>query len=117
MIDVNLETDMVEQIAASEYDMVVLDFIPFEANNTDYPMAEVVDSLHNAPQPKLAIAYIDIGQAEDFRTYWQPGWSIGKPEWIVGGDPDGWAGNYPVAYWYEEWREIWLGPEGVLQAI
>jgi uncharacterized protein (TIGR01370 family) len=117
LIDVNLELETVNQIVASEHDMVVLDFIPFEANNTDYPMAEVVERLHNAPRPKLAIAYIDIGQAEDFRTYWQPGWRIGQPEWIVGGDPDGWAGNYPVAYWYEEWREIWLGPDGVLQAI
>jgi len=117
MISVNLEPEMVEQIAASEYDMVVLDFIPFEANNTDYPMAEVVERLHNAPHPKLVIAYIDIGQAEEFRTYWQPGWGIGNPEWIVGGDPDGWEGNYPVAYWYEEWRQIWLDPDGLLQAI
>jgi len=117
MIDVNLEPEMVERIAASEYDMVVLDFIPSEGNNTDYPMAEVVAQLHNAPRPKLVVAYIDVGQAEEFRTYWQPGWGIGNPEWIVGADPDGWEGNFPVAYWYDEWREIWLGEEGYLQAI
>ncbi len=117
MIDVNLEPEMVEQTVASEYDMVVLDFIPSEANNTAYPIAGVIDQLHTAPHPKLVMAYIDIGQAEDFRTYWQPGWGIGNPEWIVATDPDGWAGNYPVAYWNDAWRDIWLGEEGYLQAI
>jgi cysteinyl-tRNA synthetase len=117
MINVNLEPEIVERIAASEYDMVVLDFGPSEEDNTDYPMADVIAQLHNAPHSKLVIAYIDIGQAEEYRTYWQPGWSIGEPEWIVALDPDGWEGNFPVAYWYDEWREIWLGEGGYLQAI
>ncbi|MCP5100491.1 MAG: cellulase family glycosylhydrolase, partial [Chloroflexi bacterium] len=65
LIDVNLEQDMVDQIAASDYDMVVLDFIPSEENNTDYPMAEVVAQLQQANHLKLVIAYIDIGQAEN----------------------------------------------------
>jgi len=125
MIDVNLKPEMVKQIATSAYDMVVLDFIPSEENNTDYPMADVIAQLHNAPdhfdcaqcKPKLVIAYIDIGQAEEFRTYWQPGWGIGNPEWIVALDPDGWEGNFPVAFWHNEWREIWLGEDGYLQAI
>jgi cysteinyl-tRNA synthetase len=117
LIDVDLESDTVDQIIASDYDMVVLDFIPSEENNTDYPMAEVIDRLHNLPQPKLVVAYIDIGEAEEYRTYWQPGWGIGDPEWIAGDDPDGWEGNYPVAYWWDEWQHIWTGPDGYLQAI
>jgi uncharacterized protein (TIGR01370 family) len=117
LIDVNLEPETVEQIADSDYDLVVLDFIASEENNIGYPMAEVVAQLHTAPHPKLVLAYIDIGQAESYRTYWQPGWGIGNPEWIVGADPDGWEGNFPVAYWHDDWREIWLGPDGYLQAI
>ena len=117
LIDVNLEPETIHEIVASAHDMVVIDFIPSEQNNTRYPMAEVVARLHDAPHPKLVIAYIDIGQAEDFRTYWQPGWEIGDPEWIVAGDPDGWEGNYPVAYWYDEYQEVWLGQDGYLQAI
>jgi cysteinyl-tRNA synthetase len=117
LIDVNLEQETVDQIATSTYDMVVLDFISSEENNTDYPMAEVIAKLHNASHPKLVIAYIDTGQAEEYRTYWQPGWGIGNPKWIVGSDPDGWVGNFPVAYWHDEWRQIWLGADGYLQAI
>jgi len=117
LIDVNLEPDVVDQIAESAYDMVVLDFISSESNNTDYPMAEVIEQLHTAVHPKLVLAYIDIGEAEDYRTYWQPGWQVGNPEWITGADPDGWEGNYPVAYWWDEWQEIWTGDDGYLSEI
>jgi cysteinyl-tRNA synthetase, unknown class len=116
-LDVNLDEDTIDAIEASTYDMVVIDFIPSEANNTDFPMAEVVETWHSAAHPKLVIAYIDIGQAEDYRTYWQPGWEIGDPHWIVSGDPDGWEGNYPAAYWWEGYQSIWLGQDGLLQGI
>jgi len=117
LIDVDLEPDVVDRIATSDHDMVVLDFIPSEEDNTDYPMAEVVTQLHDGPHPKLVVAYIDIAEAEEYRTYWQADWRVGNPEWIAGDDPDGWAGNFPVAYWHDEWREIWLGEGGYLQAI
>ncbi len=117
LISVNLKPETVAQIRDSRHDLVVLDFIPSERSNTRYPMADVIAQLHNAPHPKLVLAYIDIGQAEEYRTYWQPGWGIGNPDWIAGDDPDEWEGNFPVAYWREEWRNIWLGPNGYLQAI
>lgn len=117
LIDVNLDAETVEQIVNSTYDMVVLDFITSEENNTDYPLAEVIQQLHDAPHPKLVIAYIDTGQAESYRTYWQSGWGIGNPDWIVSADPDGWEGNFPVAYWYDEWQAIWLEEDGYLQGI
>jgi cysteinyl-tRNA synthetase len=117
LIDVNLEDETVDLIEESDYDMVVLDNIPSEENNTDYPMNSVIRRLHDDDPPKLVIAYIDIGQAEDFRTYWQPAWGVGSPEWIAGSDPDGWEGNYPVAYWYDEWRDLWLGDGGLMEGI
>jgi len=113
----DLDEATVGRIEASAYDLVVLDFIPSEKNNTDYPMAEVVARLQKAPHPKLVLAYIDIGQAEAYRTCWQPGWGISDPEWIVGDDPDGWEGNYPVAFWWDEWQDIWLSDDGYLEAI
>lgn len=117
LIDVYLDPETVTKIANSDHDMVVLDFIPSEEGNADFPMAQVIAQLHAAARPKLVLAYIDTGQAESYRTYWQPGWGVGNPEWIAGADPDGWQGDFPVAYWYEEWREIWLGTDGLLQQI
>lgn len=117
LIDTDLTGATVEKIASSAYDMVVLDFIPSEAKNTAYPMAGVVGRLHGGRHPKVVLAYVDVGEAESYRTYWRKGWGIGRPDWIVGGDPDGWEGNYPVAYWDPVWREIWLGAGGLLEGI
>jgi cysteinyl-tRNA synthetase len=117
LIDVNLEPAVVEQIAASDHQMIVFDYIPSEANNEDYPMDEVVARLQSAATPKLVLAYIDIGEAESYRTYWQPGWRIGDPVWILGDDPDGWAENYPVAYWYDAWQAVWLDEGELLDGI
>jgi len=117
LIDVNLDDETVDQITSSSYDMVVLDYIPSEKENTDYPMAEVIAHIQNASHPKLVLAYIDIGEAESYRTYWQGGWRVGDPAWIAGEDPDGWEGNFPVAYWDKDWRDIWLGENGYLQGI
>jgi cysteinyl-tRNA synthetase len=69
----------------------------------------------------LVLAYIDIGQAEEWRWYWDghPTYEdLGecKPSfisqiqtwapWVIACDPDGWAGNYPVAYWDPAWKNI-----------
>jgi cysteinyl-tRNA synthetase len=116
-LDFEPDETIIQQIADSTYDLVVIEPIFTDRENTDFLMAEVISRFHNAPHSKLAIAYIDIGQAEDWRTYWQPDWRIGNPEWIVASDPDGWEGNFPVAYWDDEWRQIWLGENGYLQAI
>jgi cysteinyl-tRNA synthetase len=117
LIDVNLDADTVDQIVESGHDLVVVDFIPSEQQNQDYPIADVVDRFHLADHPKLVLAYVDIGQAEDYRSYWEPSWKIGDPDWIVANDPDGWEGNYPVAYWRDEWHDIWLGNDGLVSQI
>ncbi len=69
---------------------------------------------HDGRRRKLVIAYIDIGEAEDWRWYWtwSRGWDCqgprpaGWPDFIVTCDPDGWSGNYPVAYWDAGWKDI-----------
>jgi cysteinyl-tRNA synthetase len=59
---------------------------------------------------KLVIAYINIGEAEDWLSYWK--WDNKNnsdwPKYIIGDDPDGWKGDYPVAYWDKDWKNIVL---------
>ncbi|MBT4889584.1 MAG: hypothetical protein HON65_08535 [Rhodospirillales bacterium] len=117
LIDVNLDEDEVYKITKSSHDLIVIDYIPSESENTDYPIAEVIDEWHDAKHAKRVLAYIDIGQAESYRTYWQDDWEVGDPAWITGEDPDGWAENYPVAYWHKNWQAIWLGKDGIISRI
>ena len=62
------------------------------------------------------LAYLSIGEAEDYRYYFDPGWVYpfgGQPNgsapcWLARTNPD-WAGNYKVQYWSDAWQRIILG--------
>jgi len=115
------DEDRLDELVESKYDLVVI-----EPTRTDvtgdagFNTREAVRKLkaskgHDGITPKKVIAYIDIGEVEDWRWYWS--WSKGEweagarrpsdwPEFIVKPDPDGWTGNYPVTYWDETWKDI-----------
>lgn len=54
---------------------------------------------------KKVIAYISIGEAEDYRDYWQPGWNTNPPAWLGPENLD-WQGNYKVKFWQPGWQQI-----------
>ena len=110
--------------------------------NTDYPLLIVEPNLNSKDLPsfnygamvkklrkktngsrRLVLAYIDIGQAESWRTYFKedwkaPGrWRAGEPDFLIRLDPDGWEGCYPVAYWDKRWQHIWLAPGGIIDRL
>lgn len=111
-LDFNYLDTIVDNITDSTYDMVVLEPIFTEKENLDYNISAVVSSIKNSSGAnvanKLVIAYIDVGQAEDWRYYWWSNWTIGYPDFIVTSDADGWEGCYPVAFWKPGWQDIWF---------
>jgi cysteinyl-tRNA synthetase len=72
--------------------------------------SQASDGVHR----KLVIAYVDIGEAENWRWYWTwpDRWETAGPRpaslptFILGHDPDGWGGNFPVAFWDPRWKDI-----------
>ncbi len=57
---------------------------------------------------RLVIAYMSIGEAEDYRYYWKSEWATNPPEWLEEENPD-WPGNYKVRYWQEGWQALIFG--------
>ncbi len=114
----------VAALAATDYPLLVLE--PGH-NFSDYPYdtAAIIEALKRLPdgRSRLLLAYIDIGQAEDYRDYWGSDWvaptatETGSPDFLITIDPDGWSGNYPVAYWRAEWQQIWLGNTGIIAEL
>lgn len=120
----------VDALVCSRYDMLVLEPTRTdysETESTNFDTADMVLRLKSSPASdgvtrKLVIAYVDIGEAEDWRWYshWSeltdgsscvsfpgfPTFPVDWPDWIITCDPDGWAGNYPVLFWDEEWKDI-----------
>ncbi len=56
---------------------------------------------------KTILAYLSIGEAEDYRDYWQNDWQSKHPDFIAEENPE-WPGNYKVKYWDPEWQRIVL---------
>lgn len=118
------EKATIDELDATPYDMLVVE--PGHNFKTDiYNTKYLVSSLKEKPNgdERLLLAYIDIGQAEDYRSYWESSWiaptetDIGTPDFLLTIDPDGWSGNYPVAYWDTRWLDIWLGVNGIIKQL
>jgi len=118
------ETVNIDELDATEYDMLVVEpghnFSEWPYN-TNY----ITSNLKTKPNgdARLLLAYIDIGEAEDYRDYWQTSWvkptatTSGSPDFLVTIDPNGWSGNYPVAYWDTIWQNIWIGNGGIIEEL
>ncbi|KPJ72043.1 hypothetical protein AMJ52_07650 [candidate division TA06 bacterium DG_78] len=57
---------------------------------------------------RLVLAYMNIGEAEDYRYYWQTGWENNPPSWL-GDENQDWPGDYAVHYWEKNWQDIIFG--------
>jgi len=54
---------------------------------------------------RLVISYLSIGEAEDYRYYWDDKYYDNPPIWLMNENPN-WEGNYPVKYWNDDWQRI-----------
>ena len=104
------EGDNVRKLADSRYDMLVIDQARSLKGEEGYEsaadVARLKSSMGSSGRKKVVVCYLDVGEAESYRRYWQDTWRVGDPEWIVAPDPDGWDGNYPVKFWRPEWKRI-----------
>ncbi len=121
----DLDTDeAIEALANTKYPLLVVEpnhnIKDTSFNSRD--MLQTLQTMSNGKQ-RLVLAYIDVGQAEDWRTYWQDDWVAptsrkpGYPDFLITVDPDGWKGCYPVAYWDKRWKDIWLGSDGIIAGL
>jgi cysteinyl-tRNA synthetase len=100
------KADFITAVDAANYDAVIIDAF---FNDTALTSADV-NALKTKPDgsSRLVIAYMSIGEAEDYRYYWQSSWNTNPPAWLDKENPD-WEGNYKVRYWYSSWQEIIYG--------
>jgi cysteinyl-tRNA synthetase, unknown class len=110
----------VDALVSSRYDMVVVEptRTGSDAEAAGFDTRTMVARLkrsaaNDGVHRKLVIAYVDIGEAENWRWYWtwKDKWEQGPrpaslPPFILGPDPDGWTGNFPVAYWDPRWKDL-----------
>jgi cysteinyl-tRNA synthetase len=100
----------IDSICDSHYDLIVMDQLRSLKGTEDHDTKADITRIKNSPNSrggkKIVLCYIDVGQAESYRYYWENHWSIGEPSWILAPDPDGWNENYGVKFWDSQWVTI-----------
>ena len=106
----NLGPEEQKKIAASPFDLVVIDSEQFP-DSREIPLTkEEVERMKIRPDgsKRLVIAYFSVGEAETYRYYWKPEWNKSKPSW-VGKENKEWKENFLVKYWEPAWQNIVFG--------
>jgi len=102
----------------TNYDLIVIDAFVDGQGTPEWLEPEDVRSLKTKANGarRLVISYLSIGEAEDYRYYWDRSWDrnrdgrpdAGAPDWLTGENPN-WRGNYKVRYWDSDWQAILFG--------
>jgi cysteinyl-tRNA synthetase, unknown class len=102
-----------EALGETRFDLVIMDYSRDGSDNKKFT-AEEIGALKDSPGgPKTVLSYMSIGEAEDYRWYWQRSWDRNRdgrpdasaPAWLGRSNPD-WPGNYKVRYWDPAWQQI-----------
>nr|WP_246394671.1 endo alpha-1,4 polygalactosaminidase [Microbulbifer rhizosphaerae] len=100
--------ELVNDIGNTDYDLVIIDFF---FNGVEYTRSQIEQLKEKSGgERRLLIAYMNIGQADSDRFYWQNSWSSNRPEWLGEADPAN-SGHFYVEYWEEGWQEIIYGTD------
>jgi len=96
----------IQAVSNTNYDLIIMDLFHNEEPFTESEITLLKTKANGAT--RLVVCYMSIGEAEDYRFYWQSDWTTGNPGWLLEENPD-WAGNYKVKYWDSEWQAIIFG--------
>jgi len=99
---------LITAVAKTNYDLIIMDAFHNESAFTAAEVTQLQIKANGAP--RLVVAYMSIGEAEDYRYYWQSTWQNHPPVWLEPENPN-WAGNYKVRYWDTDWQAIIYGNE------
>ncbi len=109
------------EIALAEHDLIVMDFSTDGTGANRFSAAEI-NAIKDGPGGRtVAVAYLSIGEASEFRDHWDTAWTKnGKaggaltsdaPDWLGPTNQD-WPESRKVRFWDDEWQEIVFNDAG-----
>ncbi len=115
-------------LAAAPHDLVVVDYARFGDDGSTFTPAEVA-AINNrsgnqeglAGQRRISSAYVSIGEASEFRSYWDASWTqdgsadspltASAPSWLGPVNPD-FPESRKVRYWDNDWQDVIFNDAG-----
>ncbi len=107
----------VDQLAATPGDLLVIDYAKFQGKNQ--LTKEEVARIKAGPDGRIryVVAYLSVGESEEYRFYWDAAWKTAPPEWL-GEENCAWPKAHRVRFWLPGWKDInFRGPESYLRRI
>lgn len=95
-----------ERIEASISDLVVVDISPDGMDGSAFSAGHV-ERMRSKPGggSTAVLAYLSVGAAEPWRSYWSPKWRHARPGWMD--ETQGsWTGSRLVHYWDKRWQSL-----------
>lgn len=89
-----------DAIGDALFDLVVVDYSADGSDDEAFSSDDVATMRGEGTATKLVVAYMSIGEAEDYRYYFDADASYVDAE-----NPD-WPGNYKVRYWEDAWQSV-----------
>ncbi len=97
--------DLISAISKTNYDLLIVDAFDNDGARLTKEMVAQLKQKQSGAR-RLVIAYMSIGEAEDYRYYFPR--DNKKSTWLDEENP-AWAGNYRVKYWQKDWQQIIYG--------
>ncbi len=107
----------IDRLTKIKTDVLVTDFARMGGKVALTP--EEVARLKVGPDgaKRFVIAYMSIGEAEQFRFYFRDEWKTDPPEWL-GPENCAWPGAHKVRFWHDSWKDtVWRGRKAYLKQI
>lgn len=109
----------IDAAVRSDSDMLVIDYAIDGGDGLQPLSRKTVERLKYKPDGgrRLVIAYLSVGEAEEYRPYWKSAWREKPPAWVIA-ENCRWPKNYLVRFWERGWRDIiFAGDSSYLAAI
>ena len=95
--------DRLNSIRSLDRELIILDYSENGDKESKWKKSEL-SFLKNHGKTKV-VAYLSIGEAENYRNYWGADWKVNSPAFLCA-ENENWKGNYKVRYWDKEWQKI-----------
>ncbi|MBL0373030.1 endo alpha-1,4 polygalactosaminidase [Rhizobium sp. KVB221] len=102
-------------LASATHDLLVIDASRDGSDANRFTVDEIARMKDGMGGRSVVVSYISIGEASDFRDYWQSDWTVNgratgrltdaAPDWLGPVNPD-WPESRKVRYWDQDWQNI-----------
>ena len=93
------------EIGATTSDLVVIEFADYSDVEAPYTPDDL-DIMRGDDTDRLMVAYMSIGEAEDYRFYWETPEFQAVRSIVLDSENPEFEGNFKIKYWLPEWQEI-----------